>query len=223
MESDNWTRCYYAIQRLYRNRVTAFFRERLGQAFPGEWQAKLRAPFKKEWERIVTNAQATRATGELATPIKDDADYLSVGHFYNIFETYFDVLFPALPVVTSEERGQVKSAILRWSKTVKDLRDPLSHPPENDLSPLDALAMLDAARRLISHIDRTVADKIQEVESELLRGGLATVTEKLPLDDSLPPAESIVVRFVERGCVEGSLGLVYEPDFSPMGASWRRW
>ena len=94
MASDNHVICYEAIQRVYRNSVVRFLREKLRTRFPTEWESKLRSPFKaEEWEGAKRNALAARVTGELGSEICDDFDLLSVNHFFNLFDSYYDVFF----------------------------------------------------------------------------------------------------------------------------------
>ena len=40
-----------------------------------------------------TNAAISRDTGELTTQLRDDFDLLSVNHFFNLFDAYYDMLF----------------------------------------------------------------------------------------------------------------------------------
>ena len=88
MASDNHVTCYEAIQRIYRNSVVRFLRNKLRARFPTEWENKLRSPFKlEEWETAKKNALTARATKELASEVRDDFDLLSVNHFFNLFDS----------------------------------------------------------------------------------------------------------------------------------------
>ena len=35
------------------------------------------------------------SSGQVSAPIADEFDLLSVNHFFNVFELYYDVLFPS--------------------------------------------------------------------------------------------------------------------------------
>src|SRR4051812_33778971 len=87
--------CYEAIQRILRNSIVDYLRLRLPETFPDDHIGKLKKPFEKEWSSLVLNAEACRVTGGTATKIRDEYDLLSVGHFFNIFDAYFDKLFAA--------------------------------------------------------------------------------------------------------------------------------
>lgn len=196
------TLCYEAIQRLYRNAVVNLIRNRMSSAFPTDSEDRIRKLFKeKEWCNIVQNAEICRSTGEISSPIKDTFDYLGVNHFYNIFEKYYEVLFETGD--TPPERvKEEKSATLRWVKSIKNVRDPLSHPTDEDLSLLDAVVVIDSARRVVKKFDETTAHSIEAIIGrlepkwfdidELVKPGAPI------LQDSLPAAESIAVQFVGR-------------------------
>ena len=142
MASDNHVICYEAIQRIYRNSVVRFLRNKLRTRFPTEWEIKLRSPFKlEEWETVKKNALAARTTGELGSEVRDDFDLLSVNHFFNLFDSYYDVLFENGTQGISGGKRE-KQTLLGWAKTIKVLRDPLSHPSEQDLSREDSSVRL---------------------------------------------------------------------------------
>lgn len=199
MASDNHVTCYEAIQRIYRNSVVRFLRDKLRTRFPTEWEIKLRSPFKlEEWETVKKNALAARATGELGSEVRDDFDLLSVNHFFNLFDSYYDVLFENGTQGISGGKRE-KQTLLGWAKTIKVLRDPLSHPSEQDLSREDAFQLLDCARRVLLRLH--LVDDAGEIR--LLMDKVLGVTASVDpprslLEDSLPPRESIVVSFIGR-------------------------
>jgi len=175
----------------------------LSKAFPTDSEDRIRKLFKEqEWSNIVENADIRRSTGEISSPIRDSFDYLGVNHFYNVFETYYDVLFETgdkPPERVKEE----KSATLRWVKAVKNIRDPLSHPTEEDFSLLDAVVVIDSAKRIVKKFDVTTANHIEAVirrlEPKWFDIDELVQPEARVLQASLPPAESIAVHFIGRG------------------------
>ncbi len=198
MVCDNLVLCYEAIQRIYRNAVVRLLRDRIREKFPSEWQERLQAPFRKEWESIRNNAMVPRATGELESELRDDFDLLSVNHFFNLFDSYYDLLFRNNLPLGSDAKKE-KSAVLEWTRTIKTLRDPISHPGEQDLPREDAFQLLDCARRVLLRLG--LADEAQKIK--LLLNKVLGVTESIDapkplLADSIPPRESIVVGFVGR-------------------------
>jgi hypothetical protein len=95
VDQSNLGICYEGIQRHYRNCIVRHLRQYLIREFPKDFKEKLKKPFKtEEWESIVKNSELSRSTGEISAEIKDEFDLLSVNHFFNIFEAYFDVLVP---------------------------------------------------------------------------------------------------------------------------------
>lgn len=193
------TVCYEAIQVLYRNAVVSQIRQRLQAAYPNQWQEKLRKPFQKEWDAVVEAANETRLTGELSSQVRDDFDYLGVNHFGNLFEAYFDPIFPQSTEMGKEARSKERQAILRWAGTIKRLRDPLSHPVEEPFGFEDALGMVDAARRIVEKFDQVTAARLRDVYEDLRRRDAPQLTDRPPrLPGFLPPRETIAVDFIGR-------------------------
>lgn len=196
MSQENLVICYEGIQRIYRNSIVRFLRSKLSAAFPNEWENKLRSPFQKEWDTMKQNALLSRTSGELTTQVRDDFDLLSVNHFFNLFDAYYDVLLKVTASGSAEEKKRQKQALLNWLKTIKNLRDPLSHPPEEDFSREDSFLLLDCARRVLLRINLDdEASKIQELMNKILE---PAISPSPVLEDRLPPRESIFSRFIGR-------------------------
>jgi len=199
MSISNLGICYEALQRTYRNSVVEHIRSRMMTVFPADYIVKVQAPFSKEWGKISASAAERRQTGELAAEVKDDFDLLGVNHFFNLFEAYFDDLCPAITALTPEQRKLEKQALLQWTKVIKNLRDPLSHPSEQDFPFEDAFVLLDSARRVLLKLGvEDAAGKVKEWSSQLVGRPLSLESHAEPLEDRLPPKESIVVDFVGR-------------------------
>jgi hypothetical protein len=218
---SNYTVCYEAIQRRYRNRVIRHVRDNLREAHPNDWLDRIQHLFTDaEWSQIRTNAMLPRLTGQLQNAVVDDLDLLGVSHFHNIFEKYFDRLVPAGNDVNPETRRREKQVFLGWVKEVRDLRDPTSHPPEADLPYADAFREIDSAARVLGKFDATASKELRQLSEELVSDAFLGLTEvgglpgssinapgealdesdeiREPLDGYLPSAESITVRFVGR-------------------------
>ena len=198
------TICYEGVCRIYRNAVVNHIRETLSKEYPEDWEEKVRAPFRKEWETIREAAYTRRNTGELTGKICDDADLLSVNHFYNLFEKYFDDLFPDTGNMPEDDRKQRKHAILGWARTIKNLRDPvIGHPAEADVTKQDAFVMLDSARRILNFIDPAASKEVANLQNEVMSIGHEPVYDVIENQrqleaSTLPSRESIVQRFVGR-------------------------
>ena len=110
MVSTN-TVCFEGICRIYRNSVVRNIREVLKSRYPDNWQAKIKAPFQREWERVQENAELRRQTGEVDTVLVDEVDLLGVNNFYNLFDVYFDDLFPQVQNMSENARRDTKQAV----------------------------------------------------------------------------------------------------------------
>jgi flagellar biosynthesis regulator FlaF len=132
----------------------------LKQKYPEDYEQRISKLFKnEEWQAITRDSEILRKTGEIESPLIDQIDALSVNHFYNVFDYYFDDLFPSATSLPEELRKAQKQAILTWARHTKKLRDPaLGHPGENDLTRDDALGLLDAAKRILKLFDDVSAE-----------------------------------------------------------------
>lgn len=187
--NDNNTICFEGIQRVYRNSVVRHIRKVFKEKYPDDFVEKVKKPFQKEWDSIESNAQAARQSGEYTAELVDELDLLSVNHFSNLFEAYFNDLFPnAVP--------QSKQAIWGWARNIKKVRDPaLGHPAELSITDEDAMGLLDSARRILENFDSEGSADLSKLWEEVRRGGQTYN----PLEGStLPSRESIAPRFIGR-------------------------
>jgi tetratricopeptide (TPR) repeat protein len=188
--------CYEAIQRVYRNAVVGHARRVLPEAYP-DWQDRLKRAFSKEWDEAEANANERRLTGELGSELHDELDLLGVNHFHNLFEAFFDALFPDKTRESKRARQQERQAVLGWAREIRALRDPISHPSEEDLGYADAFRMLDSAFRLLQKIDSSAASQVDEWR-DLLDPQELEEQQRPPLEGRLPSSEAIATRFVGR-------------------------
>ena len=122
------TICFQAICRDYRNAVVQHVRATLSKKYPDDWEGRIQKPFQKEWDKMRQDANVRRNTGEMETALTDDADLLSVNHFFNLFDTYFEDLFPVRDGISDYDSKQQKQAVLNWAKTIKNLRGCVTNP-----------------------------------------------------------------------------------------------
>jgi hypothetical protein len=201
MKPDTNTLCYQGIQRIYRNSVVNFIRSTLTNKFVDKTLENLKSPFTaEEWGRISQDAYTPIISGEINTHITDNFDILSVNHFFNIFDKFYDILFPNEVKVKNKDSNRNRTTILNWLKEIKNIRDPLSHPAEEAFEINDAFPILDSARRVLLRIgDVKSADELQNmIQIDLFHQ--TDLVNKIPIqiDDQLPPKETIVIDFIGR-------------------------
>jgi hypothetical protein len=218
MNLSNLSLCYEGIQRTYRNAVVRYIRKMANERHPEGFQQVLKATFAKEWEKMNESAQERRRTGEIAAEILDDFDLLGVNHFFNLFDQRYDDLCPAASETKDEQLKKEKQALVQWMRTVKNLRDPLSHPSEEDFSFEEAFDLLYCAKRVLSRLG--LEDEANEVRSLMdnLSGRPLSIRKGVePLEDHLPPRESIVIDFVGR---TPELAALWEWFLDPVSRRW---
>lgn len=209
---ENMVICYEGIQRIYRNAVVRFLRSSLIKAFPNNAIEKLKEPFLKEWGKIEKDAFQARESGEIESKITDDFDLLSVSHFFNVFDVHYKLL------LKDDADEKHKKIFLNWVKEIKTLRDPLSHPAEGDFTFEDTFRLLDCARRVLLRLNLSAdAANIKDLTIKLLSKYPAAILSREPLEDRLPPRESIVIDFVGRN---GEMEELREWFSDPVSRRW---
>lgn len=150
------------------------------------------------WDRVKTVAVERRAggTGEVNVPIEDDFDFLGVEFFYNVFEKFFDILCPKHGALAKRERNQASTTLLNWMRTIKNFRDPLSHPTTTDFGFEDAANVLYCARKVLDFCEvPEPAGQILKLERRLL-GGIHLAEDQVYT--CLPLEDEVVREFVGR-------------------------
>lgn len=207
-ELSNYAICYEAIQRVYRNAVIRAARSALEEAHGHDWLKRVRGVFEREWRGVVDAAREIRVTGNLEASLIDEFDCLGVNHFHNLFDVFFDNLFPRAPGIGDNVRNQQRKAVLRFAKEVNDYRNAMSHPSEEDLPERDAKRLLDSAHRLLVRIDPAAATQILDYEKQLQ-----------PAQPPEPPAPNFKEE-VKRGRTERKLA--YHDFFTKLLAQVKR-
>ncbi|MDE2801784.1 MAG: hypothetical protein OXK21_02745, partial [Chloroflexota bacterium] len=198
---------YFEAMWQFRNAFVRHVRKSLQEAYPSDWLEKLKAPFQKEWDKIVEQAKTRRATHEMNSPLVDDFDCLSVNHFHGLIENYFTDLFPQALQQPEDIQKQLRKTLLRWAAEIKNLRDPaLGHPAENEMEVIDAQRGLMLAQKLLEHIDPVVTDdaaeRVKRILDDLNSQGIQAEPEIVSVRDvnsgTLPARETIASRFTGR-------------------------
>lgn len=186
----------------FRNAVVGRLRHVLVNEFPTSWELELTKPFTaEEWKAIKSSVSRIEAGGAANIKHVDSFDYLSVNHFYNLFDRHFALLLPSSELPPAEYVKKFKKQILEYLAHIKEVRDPVSHPAEEEFSAGDAYRAVDSARRVLQklHFEKESAP-LDEIAKELIQriSNAATPDILSPVDDTLPPRETIVVDFVGR-------------------------
>lgn len=194
---------YEVLQRHLRNAVVDHVRDSFRVAYGDKAVDQLRRPFKEEeWDEAARSAESARVLGFVTREHIDEFDYLGINHLFNIFDAHFDVLIPSEELPPKEFMGKMRQETLGWLRDIRGVRDPISHPPAEDLPVSDAVRVVDSAWRLLRRLHLVdEAETVSQIYGELVR----RTAEAAPPDplqeglyDTLPPAESIVVDFVGR-------------------------
>ena len=188
--------CYQGIMQIYRNAAVRHIRATLKGMDPNNWEDLVFRPFtRKEQEDI--EAASKRRHERFSVRPTDKADLLDVNHFHNIFDKYFDDLFPHTARWSEGAKQQeTRAQVLAWAKMVKDARDAfIGHPVEASASTGDAEKALCAARDILVHFDPFAADEVDSLVGSLNE---FTETRNALLSDTLPDRGAVVPQFIGR-------------------------
>jgi tetratricopeptide (TPR) repeat protein len=183
---------YELINKRFRNPVLGHVRQRLGELLGDSLDAEIQSLYTKEWEGITRSLEIAYAKGQERRPI-DNLDCLGVNQFPSLFEKFFCSLVPTASIPAGDAARFTRRKLLGWLEEVKDVRNPIAHPPDEDLSISDALTLADACLRVVKLLQLDEAIRgIEELQAHLLR-------RKLGIDDDQPGRSSIVIDFEGSG------------------------
>lgn len=210
---------YEAIQRVFRNAVVEHVRVRLTERY-GTVDAEARvARAFPSWGDIKAAATESAQTGVVSHPHADEFSYLDVSHFSALFNNEFDALVEVgglPPEVVSSLKRQVGS----YLREIKTVRDPVSHPGDEDLDPYDALRAVDNALRVVRLLELSETVEALEGHRHDLSAFAADLGASLVGDsptEGLPPRDTVVVEFIGR---RQELGQLREWLVDPHAKRW---
>jgi hypothetical protein len=192
---------YELINKRFRNPVLGHARKRLAAKFGPSLDDQIQLLYSKEWEAITKSLDIARAKGQLRQPV-DNLDCLSVNHFYVLFDKYFSDLVPPEAVPAGDAAKVTRKKLLGWLEEIKDIRNPIAHPPQEDLSVFDALTLADACLRVVRLLQLDEAcHNIEGIQAQLLKRAVGADDDKpdqSSMLSTLPPREAMYDRFVGR-------------------------
>jgi hypothetical protein len=211
---------YQAVQRDFRNAVVAHIRLRMLKRHGLSEAADRIAKTFPAWDEIKDAAARSAQTGVVSQPDRDEFSYLDVSHFTAIFNDNFDDLVDVTGLPT-EVVDSLKRQTLNYLREIKTVRDPVSHPGDEDLDPYDALRAVDNALRVARLLELSEAVSLLEGHRHELSSFAAdfstvvVLSEEIP--DGLPPRDTVVVDFVGR---REELGELREWLVDPQAKRW---
>ncbi len=195
---------YEMVNKCFRNAVVIHVRSQLAPVFGERLDAEVANLYVKEWDQITQSSTIAKQRG-LSREIIDNLDLLSVNHFPALFDKFFVQIIPtsSLPSDPAAQK-RMRTKVKELLGTVKDVRNPNAHPPEQDLPIYDALHLAHAAHLLLENFLEIpqAAANIEEIRKELIKrtnreGGDDPVERATGLA-SLPPREEMFDHFVGR-------------------------
>jgi hypothetical protein len=210
---------YEAIQRTFRNAVVAHIRSRLAQKYGEDAETHLAKAFPT-WPDIKDAAAQSSTGGVVDHPHADEYSYLDVSHFAVLFNENFEVLVD-VDGLPPEVCKTLKRQLGSFLREIKTIRDPVSHPGDEDLDAYDSLRAIDSARRVTLILGLSEAAAALEAprhELSSFAAELPAVTISVDSSvDGLPPRDTVVLEFVGR---RPELGQLREWLVDPHAKRW---
>lgn len=187
----------FSALRVYRNAFLGYCRVHLQQAFGGQLDGELQELFRKEWEVIVRSADEAYTTGFVERQPIDALDYLSVNHTAQLLEKYWAYLCP-LEDPGSEAGRRLRTQLIRLTRDLIGVRNPVSHSPEENLSLREALRYIDAAIRILDILRLPQSQDLRAVWDGVVAESTTIGVAPPAVLDTLPSRELISLDFVGR-------------------------
>ena len=127
----------------------------------------------------------------------DALDHLSVGQLPNLLEKYWQQVCP-LEDPTSTSAKKLRGNVLNWSKELANVRNPVSHSPDDELSLRDLMRYVDSAARLMRSMEIQRWNDVDQIWSSLIDDTVAEAVAPPSILENLPSRESITYSFVGR-------------------------
>jgi tetratricopeptide (TPR) repeat protein len=162
--------------------------------YPQDHAQRLRNIFGEDWTKSARNAELSRESLGTSTVIRDEYDLLGTNHFFNVFDRYYDKIFSAEAGQPPNLPKPVKARFLGNLKAIKDSRDPLSHPVEEEISFDEAHHVLYVAQEVLKWIGSSVeASSLAHLSAQMVGDG-----DEIAQLRRLPSEDSIYLDFVGR-------------------------
>ncbi len=182
----------YEGLKLFRDTIMAHIRQRMIELYGAQAiKDRIKTLFKGEtWDKNVENARLVRTAGLVSSPLIDELDAQDARSFPKIFDRFDEKLTPDYTP---------KTQLLPLLREIEQLRNPIGHPGEHDISKSDAYRALDVMGRAASQIfssDHKLVGYLLELRNTTLGLSDSSLTE--PVVKSLPPRQEVVADFVGR-------------------------
>lgn len=193
---DNDSTVYRAL-RIYRNSFFTYARPRLQERYGAELDKEIQVLFKKEWPEISRSATQGSATGVIERHAIDTLDHLGVNHICVLLEKYWTSLCPGQDP-TEEISKKQRSQLTTWASELASVRNPVAHPPAENLPIRDALRYVDTAARLLGVLKLPEAADLRDIWGALIAESASGLVAPPAVLDTLPSREQITPEFVGR-------------------------
>ena len=190
--SNNWTTMYEVLHR-YRNAVLEHVASALATQFGSAWfEDEIESLFTaKEWQDI--ESTITESYSALSMPVPEQFQWLGVPHITNIIEKHGRYLIAGARTLQPQPRKRRVSHAARQCQLVRVGRDPVAHPPRDELPLRDLVFFTQVAQRVLEALG--LHESASELEDILAD---ADKPRSFPVEAELPPQSTIVGDFVGR-------------------------
>ena len=190
--SDNWG-IMYDVQRCYRNAALGHVARALAAQYGVGWfENQVKPLFSDgEWKKLEQQVPDRYAGLNIAVP--RPFEWLGVAHLTTIVQKHGRYLVDGARTLQPQPRQRRIDHVATQSRRVRDIRDPVAHPPTEDLPLRDLLYFTRLSQLVLD--DLGLQADAMELAAILDNAGSPPSTQ---VEASIPPPSMIVRDFVGR-------------------------
>ena len=208
----NWT-TMYEVQLRYRNAAFAHVADTLSTHYGSNWFDDQIEPLftDREWQQLEQNVPDQYAAAALSMPVPPRFDWLGVAHLTNIVEKHGRYLIEGARSLQPRPRQRRIEAVAVLCRQFRAVRDPLAHPPLDDLSPRDLAYYTRLAQRVLEELG--LPEDARQLEEILIED---EKPRSIQLEAAIPPPSTIVRDFIGRADELRTLAEWFSSDDEPV-------
>lgn len=191
---SNWV-TMYDVQLRYRNAAFAHVARTLGDQYGPAWFEDQIVPLftDREWQELEKNVPERYAKAGLDIPLPERFEWLGVAHLTNIVQKHGRYLIDGARSLQPQPRERKIDSVVTICRQVRAARDPVAHPPIDELSLRDLAFYTVLAQRVLEELG--LHESAAELDDVLIEN---EKPRSIQIPAEIPPPSLIVNDFIGR-------------------------
>ena len=194
LSSSNWV-TMYDVQLRYRNAAFAHVAQRLGDQYGPTWFENQIVPLftDREWQELERDVPERYAKAGLSMPVPERFEWLGVAHLTNIIQKHGRYLIDGARSLQPRPRERRIESVVTLCRQIRAARDPVAHPPMDELSLRDLAFYTMLAQRVLQELG--LHERADELDDVLIEN---EKPRSIQIPAEIPPPSLIVHDFIGR-------------------------